>query len=68
MPDKITDWADVPLVLTVKQAAQLIGVGCRPVYELARTDGFPAIKLGNRIVIPRDALRAWLTNANTGGR
>lgn len=62
-----TDWADVPLVLSVKQAARLIGVGYRPVYDLARTADFPALKLGNRIIIPRDALRAWLDNRCSAG-
>lgn len=63
----VTNWADVPLVLSVKQAARLIGVGYRPVYDLARTADFPALKLGNRIIIPRDALRAWLDSRGSAG-
>ena len=34
-------------------------------YELVRTEGFPALKIGSRIVIPKDKLRKWV-DQNTG--
>lgn len=52
--------SDLPLVLNVAQAAQLMGVSRDKVYDMARTPGFPAVRHGRRILIPRDALIAWL--------
>lgn len=34
-------------------------------YELVRTEGFPALKIGSRIVIPKDELQEWVKR-NTG--
>ncbi len=60
----LTSWDNLPLVLTVEEAAQVIGVGCRAIYDLARTtrQGFPVVRLGKSIRIPRDAFRQWLNS------
>ncbi|MBS3938488.1 MAG: helix-turn-helix domain-containing protein [Peptococcaceae bacterium] len=60
----LTSWDSLPLVLTVEEAAQVIGVGCRAIYDLARTkrQGFPVVRLGKSIRIPRDAFRQWLNS------
>ena len=46
---------------TVEQAAQLLGIGRRLAYELARTDQLPVIRLGRRLLIPRTGLEAMLS-------
>ncbi len=48
------------LVFTVPEVAKRIGVNKAAVYELAKTEHFPAIKIGRRIVIPKAALESWL--------
>jgi len=30
--------------------------------------GFPALKIGSRILIPRDKLVAWIDRKSTGGK
>lgn len=37
MTKEMTTWDSLPLVLTVEDAAKVAGVGCRAIYELART-------------------------------
>ena len=51
---------DLPLCLKVSDIAAVIS----PVtaYNLVKTEGFPRIKLGRRIVIPKDAFFNWLHN------
>lgn len=34
------------------------------IYELVHSEGFPALKIGSRIVVPKDRLREWI-DANT---
>ncbi|MBS3937832.1 MAG: hypothetical protein KGZ50_04575 [Peptococcaceae bacterium] len=43
----LTSWDNLPLVLTVEEAAKVVGVGCRAIYDLARTkrQGFPVVRL-----------------------
>ena len=55
-----TGWDELPLVLNSEEVAQILRVGVRVVYDLARVKGFPVVRHGRAIRIPRDALRHWL--------
>lgn len=48
--------------LTYKPAevAELLHVSLPVVYNLCKRSDFPAVRFGRAIVIPADALRAWL--------
>ena len=52
---------ELPLLLTVKQLADLLGVSDSIVYELIQEDGFPSLRIGKRIVIPKEELREWIS-------
>ena len=55
------------LTVTVPEMAQMLGIGRIKAYELANIKGFPAIRLGKRIVVPVDQLKKWLEErANVG--
>ncbi len=49
---------DASQVLTIPEAARVLGISRNLAYELAAKDRFPVptIRLGKRIVIPRAAL------------
>lgn len=55
---------DKPLTYTVARAAALLGVSRNTAYEAVRTRQLPAIRIGRRIVIPRDQLHRMLAGAN----
>ena len=48
------------LTVTVPQMAEMIGISRPKAYELANRADFPAIRLGRKIVVPKDKLRDWL--------
>lgn len=50
----------MPDVLTAKQAAELLQISDKTLYELAHRDGFPALRIGNCIRIPRNLLMDWV--------
>lgn len=52
---------ELPLFLNVKQLADLLGVSDSSVYELIQEDGFPSLRIGKRIVIPKEELREWIS-------
>ena len=52
---------ELPLLLNAKQLADLLGVPDSSVYELIQGDGFPSLRIGKRIVIPKEELREWIT-------
>ena len=51
---------DLPLMLSVPQVAAVLGISRAGAYELVRSDGFPSLTIGSRIVIPKDRLIAWI--------
>lgn len=55
---------ELPLMLTVVQVAAVLGISRAGAYELVHSEGFPALKIGSRIVVPKDRLREWI-DANT---
>lgn len=60
---------DLPPALTVHQAAEVLNIGINKMYDLTRRKGFPAIRDGWKIRIPRDALFRWMEQEafqNTG--
>lgn len=56
---------DLPMFLNVATVAKLLGISQSSGYELMHAKDFPAIKIGSRIVVPRDKLVAWLEEKMT---
>jgi len=48
------------LTYTITEAAVLLGVGRSAAYEAARTGQLPTVRVGKRILVPREALRQFL--------
>ena len=57
---------ELPLILSVKALATVLGISRTSAYELTKTKGFPSIKIGSRVVIPKDKFIKWI-EMNTGG-
>ena len=51
---------ELPLFLNAKMVAKLLGVAPSTAYELMQKEGFPRLRIGNRIVVPRDDFREWV--------
>ena len=58
---------ELPLMLSVKILADVLGVSISSAYELTREEGFPAVHVGKRIVIPKDKFKQWLEENTNGG-
>ena len=56
------------MCMTVPEVAEAMGISRPTAYTLANRADFPAIRLGKRIVIPRDAFESWLRETATQGR
>lgn len=53
-------YSELPLTLSVPEVAAARGISRAGAYELVRADSFPKIKIGNRIVVPKDQFIAWM--------
>ena len=54
------NYSDLPLMLSVPEVAKVLGISRAGAYELVRSASFPHIRIGNRIVVPRDKFIAWI--------
>ena len=54
--------ASSPLVYTVEEVSELLGLALGGTYVLVRNGTIPAKKLGGRWVIPKDRFHAWLNS------
>lgn len=58
-PQKLS--GDPPiLAVSPPQAARMLGVSKPKLYEVIRQPGFPAFRLGSRVLISVDGLRKWV--------
>jgi len=52
--------AEKPLLLTVSEAARLLGICRNTCYELIRQQRIPHVRLGRRVLVPRFGLEQWI--------
>ena len=57
---KYKSYEDLPLMLNVQMIADVLGISRSKAYELASSKGFPSLKLGNRIIVPREQFVEWV--------
>lgn len=48
------------LTFTVGELARMLNIGRNQAYALCHMQGFPAIQIGKRIIVPVEPLREWL--------
>ena len=58
---------DLPLFLNAKTVAALLGVSPSSAYELLHEDGFPTLRVGSRMVVPKEQFLQWVSAHTEGG-
>lgn len=56
-----TNYADLPLVLTVGQVSKILGIGRSKAYEIVRAGKIRNVRIGHNIRIPKAALVEYLS-------
>lgn len=57
---KFKNYNDLPLTLTAPEVGEVLGISRAAAYELVRSKGFPSMRIGTRILVPKDKLIAWI--------
>ena len=57
---------DLPLYLNADMIADLLGISHAGTYELMHEKDFPVLRIGSRMVVPREDFKKW-SEAHTGG-
>jgi predicted DNA-binding transcriptional regulator AlpA len=51
---------ELPLFLQADLISDVLGISISSAYELMHEKGFPALRIGNRIVVPREKFIQWV--------
>ncbi len=64
----VDEWSELPLLLTVDEAARVLRIGRSKAYEMTKlyetsggTHGLPVLRLGDLLRVPRFALHEFVT-------
>lgn len=58
---------ELPLFLNAEILANAIGISPSSAYELMHETSFPSLKIGNRLVVPKEDFINWVKK-NTNGK
>ena len=58
---------DLPLFLNSATVAKVLGVSLSSGYELMHEPGFPVLRIGNRMVVPKEQFIQWVKEHTGGG-
>lgn len=58
---------DLPLFLNASLVSQVLGVSPSSGYELIHEPGFPVLRVGSRMVVPKEKFIRWVEQNTEGG-
>ena len=61
-----TSLDQLPLALSADDVAQVLGISRANAYELMHSEGFPTLKIGKRMTVPKDKLIEWIQTRIAG--
>ena len=65
MKGRFTSFEQLPITLSAEDVAQVLGISRANTYMLMHSDDFPTIRIGKRMVVPKDKLIAWMEEQST---
>ena len=59
---------ELPLFLNANLVAQVLGVSQSSGYELMHEPGFPVLRVGSRMVVPKEKFIQWAEERSGGAK
>ncbi|WP_322175986.1 helix-turn-helix domain-containing protein [Acutalibacter caecimuris] len=60
LQSKFRNHEELPLFLSARTVAQVLGISRAGAYELLHQEGFPVLKIGSRLVVPKEKFLLWI--------
>lgn len=51
---------ELPLFLNAETVANVLGIVMSSAYKLMKEKDFPALRVGNRLIVPKEKFIAWV--------
>ncbi len=55
-------YEELPLFLNAEVVGKVLGVSISSAYELMHEKGFPSVRIGNRLIVPKGKFTDWVDN------
>lgn len=55
-----TTFNELPITLSAEQLAQVLNISRAGAYQLMHAKDFPTLRIGKRMVVPKEQLRQWM--------
>lgn len=62
-----TNYDQLPLFLNAELVAKTLGIAPSSAYELMHEASFPTLRIGSRMVVPKDKFIEWVVQHTKGG-
>ena len=62
------NYEELPLILNADLISKVLGIAPSSAYELMHEKGFPSLRIGNRIVVPKEQLQQWVEEQMGGAK
>ncbi len=56
---------ELPAMLTAEELAGTLGISRAGAYALLHSKGFPTLRVGKRIMVPKEKLSAWIDRSTS---
>lgn len=63
-----SNYDELPLFLSAEMVAKVLGISISSAYELMHEMNFPALRVGSRIVVPKEKFCQWVESQTGGAR
>ena len=63
---KFKSYDELPLFLNAKTVAEVLGISVAGAYELLHQEDFPVLRIGSRLVVPKEKFLLWIENQAGG--
>ena len=64
----IRSYSDLPLFLNAHLVAQVLGVSISTAYEVMHEPSFPTLRVGSRMVVPKEKFIRWVEEQSGGAK
>lgn len=61
-----TSYEDIPLFLNAHLLSEVLGVSISTAYELLNDPSFPTLRVGSRMVVPKEKFIQWAEGQSGG--
>ena len=65
---KYSSYDDLPLFFDAETVAAVFGIAPSSAYELMHEKDFPTLRIGNRMVVPKEEFVEWVRKQTEGAR